>query len=247
MAKSLLIVGAGRLGKKLGVLWPGEVIAETLTERSHPQLKSLGFFPRLRSSEGSFDSVFFAVPPSQAVESYEAEVSRALSLWNRTGSFLMVSSTAVYAEENGGIVTERSAEATTSRAETLLKAERRVLAAKGSVVRLAGLYDENSGPHLFYRNHPVTSLRGDGLINLIHYEDAAALCFKILSGDFRSEIFMGCDNSPVFRRQLCSQVGTEGTIGKRGNNDETRKRLDWTPRFRNFDEFLVSQKATSKT
>lgn len=74
----------------------------------------------------------------------------------------------------------------------------------GNVFYVSGLYDRYRGPHMFWlsaaaklaekggishaHNETIPSLNLDaeGLVNLIHYEDAAALALKILTkGVFR--------------------------------------------------------------
>jgi nucleoside-diphosphate-sugar epimerase len=248
----LLIVGAGRLGQRVGIKFPGEVTGETLTPSSHQELKKLGILPRIRIDEGDFDSVLFAVPPSSSNFSYLDEVNRALSLWNGTKSFVFVSSTSVYSEDNGGEVTENSLLSNSLRASTLLQAEDAVIKKNGTVLRLAGLYDESSGPQIYYSKIDHSELRGDGLINLIHYDDAASLALKLLEKKYPAQFFLGSDNSPLTRNELvslsaqiikssstCKFLGQQGPIGKRVNNSLTRKALGWIPQYPSFKDFVL--------
>lgn len=253
MKDTLLIVGAGRLGALVGQSWTGPVTAETRTTRQHDSLRKFGFTPRLRSREGQFDCVLMAVPPSQA-DHYADEATRALSLWNKKGSFVFVSSTAVYAEEQGGLVTETSALATTDRARLLLEAEAVVLKGGASVVRLAGLYDETSGPHLVYLQTKSSPLRGDGLINLIHRKDAATLILAALGAKKGGAIYLGCEAEPITRIALaeaiaqttgakpCAFLGTTGARGKSCHCTWTRQNLNWAPRG-DIHQFLKSSHA----
>ena len=75
----------------------------------------------------------------------------------------------------------------------------------GNVFYVPGLYDRYRGPHMFWLSAaaklaekggishahdsetiPSLNLDAEGLVNLIHYEDAAALALKILTkGVFR--------------------------------------------------------------
>lgn len=247
-----LIVGAGRLGQRVGLKFPGEVTGETLTPRSHPELKKLGILPRIRNTTGDFDSVLFAVPPSKSSFSYQDEVNRALSLWNGTKAFVFVSSTSVYSEEKGGEVTESSFVSDSPRASVLLQAEQAVIKKHGTVVRLAGLYDEYSGPQIYYAEMKTSDLRGDGLVNLIHYSDAASLILKILENKYPDQIFLGSDNSPLTRNELvflyaqtlkhnsiCKFVGHQGALGKKVNNSLTRRTLNWAPNYSSFKDFVL--------
>lgn len=251
---SNLIVGAGRLGSRVGRLLTKSgfhVTAETLTPTSHDQLESFGMFPRLKSSNGSFDSVLFAIPPSGNPASYDIELKRALSLWNQKGPFVFISSSSVYAEENGGVVTETSQLSHSQRAQTLIQAETQVIRAEGLILRLSGLYDETSGPHTYYVSQKTSDLRADGLINLIHYDDAAEISFLLLQSHYPGQLFLGSDNSPITRQQLvsiwaqyqkqksqCEFLGVQGPIGKRVDSSKTRTTLKWKPKHSSFEDFV---------
>jgi hypothetical protein len=56
---------------------------------------------------------------------------------------------------------------------SLIAAEESVLSRGGSVVRLAGLYTLDRGPHTFWLNNGTCASNADGLVNTLHYEDAA--------------------------------------------------------------------------
>lgn len=57
-----------------------------------------------------------------------------------------------------------------------------MLGREGSVVRLAGLYTENRGPHTFWFKRASQGLpietNADGVINMLHYEDAASVTIQ---------------------------------------------------------------------
>ena len=55
----------------------------------------------------------------------------------------------------------------------LIAAEETVLSRGGSVVRLAGLYTEDRGPHTFWIKNGTVSTNADGYVNTLHYDDAA--------------------------------------------------------------------------
>ena len=55
----------------------------------------------------------------------------------------------------------------------LIAAEESVLSRGGSVVRLAGLYSMDRGPHTFWLKNGTVSSNADGLVNTLHYDDAA--------------------------------------------------------------------------
>jgi hypothetical protein len=125
----LWIVGAGTLGKEVAKIWlslhpESTVVAETLSERSHDELRSMGVTPRLRSSRCDKDrfsalNVLICFPPSSAGMPVEEELSEASKLWvgsevdvpedvPEMGCILYTSSSAVYGDTASGDVNEFS-------------------------------------------------------------------------------------------------------------------------------------------
>jgi nucleoside-diphosphate-sugar epimerase len=261
--KDLLIVGAGALGRRAGRLWlahhpQARVLAETRSDRSHPGLRGEGMIPRLRSDPDppSMPYVLFSVPPSSQ-DDYAAEAARAAALWLGDGRLLITSSTAVYAEEDGGRCVEGSPLADSPRAMRLRDAEARLVTAGGLVVRLAGLYDHDRGPHRVYLRTPSSPRRPDGWISMIHYDDAASLCVRALIRGHAGAIFIGCDDHPITRQELvravvrsqryrsatdplqaCRFTGAEGPYGRRCDSTWTRRELGWEPTHRRFLDWV---------
>jgi len=259
----LLIIGAGALGRRVGRSWlarhPGaRVRAETRSERLHAALREDGMIPRLRSDPDppAMPYLLFSVPPSSQ-QDYAAEAARAGRLWSGEGRLLITSSTAVYAEKDGGHCLEGSPLADSPRAMRLRDAEECLLAAGALVVRLAGLYDQDRGPHRAYLRAPTSSRRPDGLISLIHYEDAAELCVAALMRGQPGAIYLGCDDQPITREELvravvasqryrcadgppepCRFTGAEGPLGRRCDSRWTRRALGWEPAQRRFLDWI---------
>jgi nucleoside-diphosphate-sugar epimerase len=268
-SNGLLIIGAGALGRRVGRSWRARhprarVLAETRTDRFHPSLREEGMIPRLRSDPDppATARVLFCVPPSSQ-DDYAAEAARAARLWTGEGRLLITSSTAVYAEEDGRRCVEDSPLARSPRAVRLRGAEDRVLEAGGIVVRLAGLYDCDRGPHRVYLRTPSSPRRPDGLISLIHYDDAARLCVLALSRGRGGAIYLGCDDQPITRRELveaargskryqsatdppltCRFTGSEGPTGRRCDSSWTRQALGWEPAYRRFVDWVDDVDAT---
>ncbi len=252
----LTIIGAGELGGRAGRLWrekfpDAKVSAETTTSVRHGSLLRWGLNPRLRAhrDDEKFAHVIFAVPSS--APKYTLELKAALAAWNREGKFVMISSTGVFAEDGGQDVDEDGGLATTPRAERLVEAENEVLVQRGMVIRMAGLYCLNRGPHRSYLNTALSTLEGDGLINLIHYEDAATLAVAALLKGTEGMTYLGTDGTPTSRADLARLAaehfkstrkidftGKEPSLGKRCHNERTRKLLDWRPQFDSFEDFL---------
>eukprot|EP00871_Galdieria_phlegrea_P001615 jgi/Galph1/2454/GphlegSOOS_G1093.1 len=264
----LLVVGAGQLGKEVAKEWKTRIgshcriTGETRTKRLHDALISIGVEPRLRHDPSSnrFPFVLFSVPPSGS-ENYEGDVERALSLWDGTGNFVFTSSGSVYAQNNEETVTEFSQVASvqpddvSSRA-TLIRSERIVLEKGGNVVRLAGLYSIDRGPHVYWFQQGVVRGNPKGLINLIHYSDAAKLIVSVLCRhELHSQIFLGCDGNPLTRERICKTAKRLDSLkslplpiferndragGRRYDNSWTRNMLQWGCIFSSFENFVAS-------
>ena len=255
-ANDLTIIGAGELGGRVGRLWrklhrQAEIVAETTTSVRHGSLLRWGLTPRLRAHRGeeSLSRVVFAIPSSAA--QYQQELKSALAAWNHTGPFVMVSSTGVFAEDRGQEVDEDGGLANHPRALRLIEAENEVLVQRGIVIRMAGLYCLNRGPHRSYLNTALSALEAEGLINLIHYEDAASLVVAALTKGTEGMVYLGTDGSALSRVELARLAaghfnstrqieftGKEPSLGKRCKNERTRKLLNWTPQFASFGDFL---------
>ncbi len=252
----LLVIGAGTLGARVAGLWqrsaPGaRITVETASAARHEDLGAAGFVPRLRTAPDATPApyVVFAVPPSQTAD-YAAEAARAARLFDGRGALVMTSSTAVYAEEAGGVVTEAAPLATSARAARLLAAEAAIRAAGGSAVRLAGLYERERGAHVVYAREATSPARPDGLVNLIHYDDAAALVVAALRAGERGATYLGADLQPVARGELarafaaaagtpvCAFSGRDGPLGRRVDAAATRRRLGFALRYPTFADWL---------
>lgn len=280
ITKDLWIVGAGTLGeyiakeylsKQLNMQLP--VVTETLSENRHPKLLSLGSEVRLRCNRCKEDyrsakSVIICIPPSRSKDSdYIGEIFDAIQLWagpNGGGSLIFTSSISVYGDSLGNIVDENFRLDTRSLKSTqMISAEEQVLLRGGAVVRLAGLYTESRGPHSYWlKSGSTIEGAADGIINLIHYEDAGSLVIKALmynfgksSDDISSnfqKVFLGSDNNPLSRRQICQaaidskiysdpmpQFACEfGPKTKTCNSLYTMKILNFNPKYSSFRTFM---------
>jgi len=261
-AKDLIIIGAGSLGGRVGARW-GELhpeataVAETRSTRRHESLRAAGMQVRLRDDDPPevFPNLLFAVPASHP--DYTSECERAVCVWSGDGNFVFTSSTAVYAEAEGNSCTEESPLATSERALPLLESEQIVRNSHGIAVRLAGLYDRERGPHRVYLRKVESARRPDGLVNLLHYDDAAALCALALDRGVPGSTYLGCDNTPITRQELvaaaaaaereiagaeearaCAFTGTHGPLGRRCDSTSTRESLGWAPEHGSFRDWL---------
>lgn len=190
-----MVVGAGGLGRRVAKLWkiyegseaPVYAVTRYPDEERDATLRADGINPILRADLSSMPlipNVVFCAPPGIKFDAaslllYPGTISSALGKWDHqaeNASFVFTSSAGVYAEQNGGVVTEESPAAETIRAERLLAAERLVAECGGTVLRLAGLYDMNRGAHQIYLGRPRWPADPVGLINQLHYGMCVCVC-----------------------------------------------------------------------
>ncbi|KAL0921973.1 hypothetical protein M5K25_005929 [Dendrobium thyrsiflorum] len=257
---SLLIVGPGVLGKLVAEKWqqdyPGcHIFGQTMTTEHHDDLVKLGIKPSLSGrSDREYPNIIFCAPPSRTAD-YPGDVRVALSNWNGEGSFLFTSSTAVYDCNDEQLCDEDYPVVPIGRSprtDVLLKAESAVLEAGGCVLRLSGLYSADRGAHVYYLKKGVVDVHPDGILNLIHYEDAASLAIAIMKRKLRGRIFLGCDNNPISRKEIMDCVnrsrkysgkfqgftGNTDKPGKKMNNSKTRAEIGWEPKYSSLSHFL---------
>jgi nucleoside-diphosphate-sugar epimerase len=222
--------------------------------------------------ERRFQNVVFCAPPS-GFEDYPAAVRDVASnLWagpEAGGSFVFTSSGAVYGPGLGAAnsVTESSPTADPDsgpRVQRLLSAEKACLDAGGCCLRLAGLYNLDRGAHNFWltSGKPISG-SADGIVNLLHYDDAAGACFAALKAGAEvcaGRAFLISDGHPLTRQQICESavkarmysqcaipefVNTDQpgvlALGKIYDGSWSNKQLEWMPAVASFDSFMTSQ------
>jgi nucleoside-diphosphate-sugar epimerase len=247
-------------------MFPAAIVkGQTNTTDSHERLVSIGVTPRVKadaSPDDVFPFVVFSAPPSGS-DDYAAEVKAALDLWDGTGGFVFTSSTAVYAGTDGEPCDESTPEfkiGENPRADRLLEAEAAVLAANGCVVRLSGLYHSTRGAHMYFLKGPTLNSSADGLVNLVHYEDAAAAVVDTLKAQLDGvteggEVFLATDGVPITRKDMVEAclvcpayeggsmpefTAESDASGKSMTNPLTREKLGWEPVHASFAEFVAA-------
>lgn len=170
---------------------------------------------------------------------------------------IFTSSTSVYAQNDGAIVTETSpAEPDRETGRLLRQAEDQVLRAGGTVLRLAGLYGPGRSVHLqkFLEGSAVIeSGPVSRLLNQIHRDDAVAAILHMLdlpAGTVRGQIFNVADDTPITQRAcyeiLAAHFGRplppeappdqdrkRGLTSKAVSNAKLRA-TGWRPRYSSF-------------
>lgn len=171
---------------------------------------------------------------------------------------LFTSSTSVYAQTEGGWVTEESpSEPVRETGRILRETEEWVLAHGGSVCRLAGIYGPGRSVLLRKYFSKEAVLEGDGLrwINQIHRDDAASALFRLVV-QRQPGLFNIVDDMPLPQRKLYGWLSNRfgGELPPEGPVDSGRKRgwthkqvsnrklrsMGWEPRFSSFFDAVES-------
>jgi nucleoside-diphosphate-sugar epimerase len=167
-----------------------------------------------------------------------------------------------YGNDGGHIIWEFSptGDASNPRIARLLDAETAALGKGGCVLRLAGLYDLQRGAHNYWLTKVTTEIAGgpDGVINLLHYEDAAAACLAALLAEksvVAKQVFLLSDGNPMSRRDICEAAlqasvyrglpmppfgRSDGNKIKLYDGSWSNAQLQWTPKYESFEMFMAS-------
>lgn len=175
------------------------------------------------------------------------------------------SSTSVYAQTDGSVVTEDSpAEPDRETGKILREAEELVLTRGGLVARLSGIY----GPHRsvilkkFLRGESVIEEDGSRYLNQIHRNDAASALLQLIKGG-HSGIFNVSDTTSLTQLETYQGLAAyfslplppsgprdpdrkRGWTHKRVSNEKT-KATGWEPRFPCFLDAVASVAPTIST
>lgn len=172
---------------------------------------------------------------------------------------ILVSSTSVYGQTQGELVTEKSPagpESPTSR--ILRRAEQMALAAGAVVVRSSGIYGPKRGVlfEKFRRGQAV--IEGDGMrwINQVHRRDLVAALVHLIDAGRPGEIYNATDDTPVKQRDFYAWCGKfisqpmppHGRVSSERKRGLTNKRVSnaklratgWKPAYPSFREGLTA-------
>jgi nucleoside-diphosphate-sugar epimerase len=172
---------------------------------------------------------------------------------------IFISSTSVYGQTGGEMVTEDSpAEPFTATGKLLREAEKIALAGGTTVVRSSGIYGPGRAMlwEKFKRGEAVIEGDGSRWINQIHQHDLVAAIVRLVDDGAPRQIYNATDNTPVTQRDYyawCAEflgqqfppfgpVNTErkrGLTNKRVSNVKLRI-TGWTPVYPSFREGLAA-------
>jgi len=224
VSSSLLIIGAGYIGKHLASLASNAeygLVPHTVnrqasdeTDSNTPQnhhvadVSSLNSLLNLKQRLGSApDTIVHCASSGRGggIEAYQKvylEGIKNLVSAFPTSHLIYTSSTSVYGQIHGELVTETSsASPTKDTGKVLRQAEDTCLQVKGTVLRLAGIYGPQRSMILKNFQLGKANLEEDGsrYINQIHQHDAATAILHAVQHPelFRGEIFNVTDSSPI--------------------------------------------------
>ena len=285
----VLIVGCGYVGLPLGaelVRQGHEVFG--LRRSGGEELRTAGITPlaaditraeTLARLPGNFDWVVnCAASGGGTAEDYRQlylEGNRNLVSWLRAASpkkFVYTSSTSVYAQNDGSVVTEQCpTEPEAGTARVLVDTERLLLAAAREqhfpavVLRVAGIYGPGRGHALKQFLRGDARIEGDGSrhFNMIHRTDLIGVILAALERGESGEVYNAADNEPVMQRTFFEWLAAElnrpppprvsadaetwrkrGVTNKQVSNAKLRGALKYGFKFPNFRAGYAPEIAT---
>lgn len=145
---------------------------------------------------------------------------------------LFTSSTSVYSQSDGSVVTEESpTDPDRETGRLLLEAERITLDACGIVARLAGIYGPGRSVILkkFLSGEAVIEEDGRRYLNQIHRDDAARAILHLVTIGARAEVFNVSDSRPLSQLECYQKLSAifNRPLPPSGPRDLDRKR-GWT-------------------
>ena len=268
-----LIIGCGYLGRPLALLRQAagdEIGAWTHSQASAEELAAFGFARVITGSVARedlwrglnlFDQVVHCASSGgggpEAYREVFVEGMRLLGAYQPQARKLFVSSTSVYGQRGGEIVTEESvAEPEAETSKILCEAEQLALAQGAIVVRSAGIYGPGRARLFDKLRRGEAVIEGDGVrwINQIHRDDLVSAVLHLLERGTAGQIYNVSDGVPLaqvdYYRRVSELLGKplppfgpadtnrkRGLTNKQVANDRLRK-SGWNPRHGDFIEAL---------
>ena len=222
-----LIVGCGYIGLPLGAELAGEgheVFGLRRSAAAENALKAAGVLPliadvtkpeTLAKLPRPFDWVVNCVAAGGSAENYRQtylEGNRNLVSWladSPPKKFVYTSSTSVYGQNDGSVVTEKSlVEPDAATSTVLVDTEKYLLAAVAQrrfpavILRVAGIYGPGRGHGFKAFLRGEARIEGDGgrWLNMIHRDDLIGVIIAALRDAQPGEVFNVADHEPVSQR-----------------------------------------------
>jgi len=227
----------------------------------------------LEKLPNDFDWVVNTVSSSKgALEEYEQVYLKGMrNLINRLRpqpprKFVYTSSTSVYGQLDGSLVTEASVtDPASPTAQVLLKAERVLISEQrisAVILRVAGIYGPGRGYWLQQYLRGEASIAGGGtrILNMVHRDDVVGSILAALSGGKPGEIYNVVDDEPIAQidlfRWLTATTGkaappTRGEVGaahqkraltnKKVSNQKLKTELGYRFKYPTFREGFMAE------
>ena len=187
---------------------------------------------------------------------YRDGLERTIEAW-RPAQTIFVSSTSVYAQTDGAIVTEESpTQPTRETGRLLLEAEAIALASGGLVARFSGIYGPGRSVLLqkFLAGTAILEEGGTRWMNQIHRDDGARALLHLATTPQSSGIYNVTDDTPATQQDVYTWIADyyQQPMPPNGPADLNRKRgwtskkisnarlrsLGWEPQFSSYKEAL---------
>jgi nucleoside-diphosphate-sugar epimerase len=172
---------------------------------------------------------------------------------------LFTSSTSVYAQRDGSLVTEESeTKPLRETSWTLLEVEKLILQKGGIVARLAGIYGPRRSALLskFLKGTATIDPKNDRFVNQVHRDDIASALFLLLNPEAQTsaQIYNVVDDQPLLQSECyrwlaqrlnrplpptrkSEQHRKRGDSNKRVSNTKLHQ-LGWTPEYPTFSDAM---------
>lgn len=269
MNHQLLLIGPGYLGKEIAREFTNAGWQVIIASRSSDYAVDISDLEQVKSLAEKLTSN--KITPTHVIHCASASAGRGASddvrlkcyidtyeigCKNLTEVFsvahiLFTSSTSVYHQQDGSVVTEESQiEPSSETAKILLEAECAILEANGTVVRLSGIYGIGKSYLLASLFAGLAIMEGDGerILNHIHHRDGASACLFLLENNHRG-IFNVSETTNLTLKEtytaLCekfslsmppsvpSAASPRSGINKRVSTTKIQE-LGWVPEFPTF-------------
>jgi nucleoside-diphosphate-sugar epimerase len=270
-AKKMLVLGCGYIGLPLALRWQAAGARVTGWVRSEASaailrenhldviIGDIGAAEAWPGVPRDFDVVVQAVSSGgQGAEGYDRVYRQGAERaceWESSARFIFISSTSVYGQTQGEIVTEESAaRPTTETSQILRQAEEIVLAHQGLVARVAGIYGPGRGAWGRKFRRGEATIEGDGSrwINQVHRDDVVTALIHLTEKGAGGEIYNVVDDEPCTTRTYYEWLAKttdrpvppsvpvdlarkRGWTNKRVSNAKI-KELGWRPHYPSFRE-----------
>ena len=262
---SLLIIGCGWVGKKLGEQLSEsgyEVYGTTRSSSNFSELNSAGIKPvKLELPASSLseirlpevDSVLISISPGRGEDRSNyptiiGQLSRVLA--ERNVQVFMYSSTSAYGNKKNK-VSEKDAAPDVDNDNIILAAEGALLEhlPDAVILRLCGLYGENRHPAKYMAGRKDIS-DGDAPVNLVHRDDVIQVTRKIFEQNIKGEIFNVCAEEHPSRSEIYTTIAGRlglkeptfvggGADGKTISSEKLMDRFELTFLHPNPQEYLA--------